>query len=46
MKFIFVVLMIVVAGWAFGYIRIGPERASVDMGSFDLKIPKDKKKET
>jgi len=41
MKFVFVILMILVAGLALGYIKMEPERASVDMGDFDLKIPDD-----
>jgi len=41
MKFIFVVLMILVAGYAFGYIKIEPSRESVEMGDFDLKVPDD-----
>ncbi len=43
MKFIVVIFLILLAGWAFGYIKVVPERASVDIGDFDLKIPeKDK----
>jgi len=44
MKFIFVVLMILIAGYAFGYIKVEPERASVEMGDFDLKVPDKEKK--
>ena len=39
MKFIFVVLMILFAGYALGSIKVEPERASVEMGDFDLKVP-------
>jgi len=41
MKIIFVILMILVAGYALGYIKVEPERASVEMGDFDLKVPDD-----
>ena len=41
MKFIFVVLMILFAGYALGSIKVEPERASVEMGDFDLKVPDD-----
>jgi len=44
MKFIFVILLILVAGWSLGYIKIAPERASVDIGDFDLKVPDDVEK--
>ncbi|GEM_PF-2362528 len=43
MKFIFILLIVLFAGYAFGYIKVEPERASVEMGDFDLKPPKDKK---
>jgi len=39
MKFIFIILLILVAGWALGYLKVEPERASVEMGDFDLKVP-------
>jgi len=39
MKFIFVILMILVTGWALGYLKVEPTRESVEMGDFDLKVP-------
>ncbi len=39
MKFIFVVLMILFAGYVLGYIKVEPKLASVDIGDFDLKVP-------
>jgi len=39
MKFIFIILLILFVGWFFGYIKIEPKRASVEMGDFDLKVP-------
>jgi len=41
MKIIFVILMILITGYFFGYIKVEPERASVEMGDFDLKGPDD-----
>ena len=39
MKFIFIIIGLFFVGLAFGYIKIEPSRASVEMGDFDLKVP-------
>lgn len=41
MRTIFIRLIIFILGVGFGYIKIESERASVEMGDFDLEIPDD-----
>ena len=43
MKYIISIIILLLFGWAFGYIKIEPKRASVEMGDFDLEIPDDAK---
>ncbi len=39
MKFIFFLLILFLFGLVFGYLKLEPGRASVEMGDFDLKVP-------
>ena len=44
MKFIFILFILLIFGLILGYFKIVPNRASVEMGDFDLEIPdKDEK---
>lgn len=39
MKWIFLFIMLLVAGWALGYLNIKPERSSTEMSDFEIKAP-------